>query len=792
MQKLLIILLMLMPGWASAQFFFQNDAPQMMINHSLNSTDGYGSGVSFFDFNNDGWDDLTIVQENSFIEFYINQQGSYIPAGFSVFNAGETKQALWVDYDNDGDHDLFITTKYGVFRLMQNDGSFNFTDVTLNAGLLNNASTNYGASFGDINNDGWLDLYVCRYPDFFMTDPNNIDQVNMLFLNNGDGTFTDISFSSGTSDGIKASFQAVFLDFDKDGLQDIFVINDRPAFGNSLYRNNGDLTFTDVASSTGIELLGNNPMTATVGDPNNDGWLDIYMTNTGANLQGLLLINNQGVFSEMGVDYQVNIDKLSWGADFFDANNDGFQDLFVATSEVIDENHLYINQQGTSFWNGNGLFTSSNTAISFSVARGDFNNDGLFDLIVSNASPTSTYLWRNIESSGHRYVKISLQGTVSNRMAIGSWIYLYSDGMQQTRFIHCGENYLSQNSQHQIFGLGNSSQIDSVLVHYPSGIIERYYDLLPFEHYQFTEGETFTNSISYQGSLDLCEGDTLWLDAGDYESYLWSNGYQQRYLPVTQSGFYWVQVVHQQGISIISDTLWVNFYSVPLITYNTAGVSCFGAQDGTINLIIPPTINPMEINWNHGDTGAFVQNLDGGIYHFSYTGDYGCLFNDSVFVYEPNPIDIQYLVTPHSDSLSNLQWLINGGTPPYQSFINGEPANNPVVQLEAGDYSLVIIDANECSDSLFISVKGPEFLVNAHPNSEPFLYPNPFTGNFVMIENGLEITRLECYDVSGRLVSIKWTPTGVLFNRNESGLFILRITTRDSVYIKQLLKSSDH
>ena len=185
------------------------------ISFKNTSLNGWGSGVSFYDFNQDGWDDISLAKENGVFGIYINNQGSYQAANFILSNSGGTKQLLWVDYDNDGDLDVFITSLDGKNHLYNNDGNFNFTDVTLISGIDTGPAQNYGASFGDYDKDGFLDLYISRY-NGGSGDSTQLQWVNNLYRNNGDGTFTDVTFAAGVADGLKPSFCSIWFDYNLD------------------------------------------------------------------------------------------------------------------------------------------------------------------------------------------------------------------------------------------------------------------------------------------------------------------------------------------------------------------------------------------------------------------------------------------------------------------------------------------------------------------------------------------------------------------------------------------------
>lgn len=710
----------------------------MNVLFQSNTSFGFGpNGVSFFDFNNDGWDDITFVQETDSQVFYINNEGVFEKLPSFLYSNGETKQVLWVDYDNDGDYDILVSVLYGPIKLYENDGNFNFTDVSVQAGLSPVAANNFGVSFGDYDKDGFLDFYVCRYVG--SGDSNDITVVNNLYHNNGDGTFTNVTFQAGVADGIAPSFQAVWIDYDKDSWPDLFVINDRNQWGNSLYKNNGDGTFTNVAIQTDAELFAQDPMTATVGDFDNDGDLDIYMTNTALfpgpqHKKGKLLVNKVNEtnnFKEEAEEYGVDIKHYSWGATWVDFNNDTYQDLYVTTSrfsplELVVRSYMYVNNEGSSFIDSPTIFQNNHIARSFAVAKGDIDNDGYADLVVVNTAPDNAFLWKN-SGSDNNYVKITLEGVFSNKMAIGSWIYVFAGGNRYTHYTMCGENFASQNSQHHIFGLGGYDKVDSILVEYPSGLKDKYYNLDVNEHYYFTEGETFIPQITVLGNAIFCEGDSVILDAGEYLSYEWNNGSLNRFLTVKHSGFYNVVVEYDQDSFYTSNTIEVNVKHPPIIQANILEISCFNANDGSIHLNIETEAEAYELEWLNTQLGSYLENLEPGTYAYIYTDEYGCVAEDSIALTNPSLINVQTLILEKEDTaLYDLMILINGAQSPYEIYLNEVQVTNEIEDLLAGIYSLKVIDANACEYEMSIEIKA-SIINSIVTNSEiDFkIWPNP-------------------------------------------------------------------
>lgn len=774
---------------------FSDVAAQQGIIHSLNSTDNWGSGVSFYDFDHDGWDDLTLTQEHDSIVFYRNNQGNFELLPSFIYGSGETKQVLWVDYDNDNDDDLFVTYKFSTEKLYNNDGNFNFTDVSQQAGLYALPSPSQGVSFGDFNKDGYLDFYLCRYVE--IGDSNDVSQINLLFSNNGDGTFTDKTFAAQLGNPIAPSFQGVWLDYDKDGWQDLFVINDKPYDANYLYHNNADGTFTDLADSAGVGLMANDPMSNTVGDFDNDNDLDIFFSNTGfVNSEGKLLVNNNnGTFNEMGMQYGVAVTEWSWGSVWLDYDNDGFQDLYVTTALVGNSifpevsSVFYKSNQALNFSDYTSTaFTGNHIAASYASAKGDINNDGYADIIVLNAKNYNSFLWQN---SGYqnRYIKVTLHGTISNKMAIGSWVQVYAGGKEYTQYTICGEGYMSQNSQHLIFGIGASSIVDSLVVTYLSGVKDRYYNLSSNMYYSFTEGETHINYLSYSGNLSFCEGDSVILNAGNYQSYLWNNGSTQQNLTVTESGIYWVMSTSANGMVYLSDSIEVYVSQTPQISISAHDISCNNEGDGSISLAVTNIVSGSIITWNTGALGNNLNNLDAGTYTFTLVDSLGCSYSDSIQINEPYPLNFQTLVTPcYGNCNGSIQLMLNGGTAPYTLLSNGDTCSNYLDSLMFGNYLIEGYDANGCYIQITLQVPDSTNTGTQEYLEEFNCYPVPFTGSELQIISKLKIQDIEAYSPDGRLLASTFHINKLSINSSYAGIIYLKIKLKDVFYWKTVIK----
>lgn len=452
----------------ACQIQFSEEAIVLGCGNSTYGTGTLGGGISFFDFDQDGWDDITLSSEDGQpLRFFKNNNGFFTEVNLGINNTFETKTVQWVDFDNDGDYDFFTTSHMDHNQLYENDGQMQFTDITVAAGLFIEGHLSYGSSWGDYNNDGLLDIFLTSHREI------SAGFHNILYKNNGNGTFTDVSEQAGILLDTYTSFCSAFMDFDKDGWQDIYVANDRDPV-NHMYHNNGDGTFTEVgiATGTGISI---DAMSTTIDDANNDGWLDIYVTNTG---EGNVFFQNNGdgTFTDLAITNGTLMESVAWGAVFLDGENNGQKDLYV--SAMIDDplvalTSAYYLSDGSGMYSiPTGIGFDNDHAVSFGNAIGDINNDGLPDIAVLNYAPSDMFLFRNESSSANNWVKVKLEGVVSNRQGIGSWIEISVNGEKQYNYTLCGEGYLGQNSAYEFFGIGTATQIDYIKVSWLSGIVD--------------------------------------------------------------------------------------------------------------------------------------------------------------------------------------------------------------------------------------------------------------------------------------------------------------------------------
>jgi len=667
----------------------------------------YGGGVSFVDFDQDGLDDITFSQNGFNPVFYKNNGTTFQAVTSYISNNMEVKSLVWVDYDNDSDLDIFVVRRFETNSLYQNNGDMTFTDVTLSSGLLTSEEyMSESSCWGDYDRDGDLDMYLSTYNGYGFAYPQI---TNFLYRNNGNGTFTDVTLAAGVANGNCYTFQSLWIDYDKDFWPDLLVTNDRYECPNYLYHNNRDGTFTDVSESSGIGDQFIFSMNAGGEDFDNDGDLDIYITN-GVDGNVLHQNNGDGTFTDVAAAAGVEVNDFTWGAQFFDYDLDSDLDLHMCCTPFWGnpgQNKFFSND-------GDGTFTNSivNTGFSNDVgwshcsAIGDFNNDGSFDLVISNQMPTVSKLFRG-PTPTNSWLKVKAQGTVSNTNGIGSWIECYANEESYVHYTYCGESYLSQNSHSEIFGLGSATIVDSLIVQWTSGIVDKWYNLAVNQSLTLVEGSTFQPAIVVSGPSTFCVGDQIELSVGEFQTYLWSTGEETPTITVTESGDYWCAVSIFDGLIFNSESITIDFSPLPVVEVFSSNVSCQNASDGLAEIQTVESILS-EVIWNNGENfGLSIDSLPPGTYSYVATDIIGCVAIGEVLISEPNAIEILLNVENNlcaEDNEGNAGLVISGGTEPYQVLWSGLSGEG----LPNGEYTVEITDANGCVVEDFFEITSPD------------------------------------------------------------------------------------
>ena len=489
-----------------------------------------GSGVALIDYDNDGWLDIYLLNGSTVpamkgkeappraMLFHNNHDGTFtnVTEKAGVANERWGFGVAVADYDNDGWPDIYVAN-YGKNRLYHNNHDGTFTDVAEKAGVaLGGWST--GPTWGDYDRDGLLDLFVpgyvkyeldhpviagqrglragsCQYRgvDIFCGPLGLIGESDHLFHNNGDGTFTDASVKAGVSDPqARYGFASVFVDLDDDGWLDLVVAND--SVPNYLYHNRHDGTFEDISFASGFavneEGRAQSSMGIGIGDYNHDGKADIFITTFSDDYK--TLYRNDGDGSLTDVSFKVGLGMptipfLSWGAGFLDFDNDSWLDIFIANGHVYpiaDKTDwgttwaqrplLFRNINGRKFQEvppatGSGL---ADIITARGAAFGDLFNDGHIDVVLNNLDSTPTLL-RGVAKNGNHWITLKLVGgPKSPQDAIGAKVFLTAGGVRQRADVLSGGSYGSSSDPRVHFGLGTSTKVDKVLVHWPDGVQE--------------------------------------------------------------------------------------------------------------------------------------------------------------------------------------------------------------------------------------------------------------------------------------------------------------------------------
>lgn len=479
-----------------------------------------GSGVCWFDYNNDGYADLYLVNgstlealqgkkprpvTNHLYRNNGNKTFTDVTESARVPGSGWGFGCAAADYDNDGKTDLLVTN-FGRNNLYHNNGDGTFSEVGQHAGIAGGDIWHTGAAFGDYDNDGYVDLYIAGYLDFNIRNPErkNCDYHGVkvhacgplgyrgapdaLYHNNGDGTFSETTKQTHVVDrNLYFGFTVVFDDLDDDGRPDIFVANDSNP--NYFYRNKGDGTFEEIGVSSGLAFNADgkemSSMGVATGDYDNDGQTDLYITTFSDDNYVLYHNDGKGTFSDVSFQSGVGehtIPYLGWATFFFDYNNDGWKDLFNANGHVYPEMgqrtkesyreplQLFENLQNRKF-----AEVSPSTglgALPLKSARGgaycDYDNDGDLDILVSNIDERPQLL-ENAASVAGRWLELKLVGTKSNRDAIGAKVKVTAGNLVQYDRVRAGGSYISGNDLRLHFGLGDRPTIDLVEIQWPSG-----------------------------------------------------------------------------------------------------------------------------------------------------------------------------------------------------------------------------------------------------------------------------------------------------------------------------------
>ena len=502
-----------------------------------------GSGCAFLDYDRDGWQDILLIngmdwpghkrQTSTLRLYHNNHDGTFTDV---THKAGLDLEMYGMgvavgDYNNDGFPDILITC-VGQNRLFQNSGKGTFVDVTNASGLGHRQALSTSALWFDFDRDGRLDLFVCNYVKWspehdvfcsldgkhksYCTPEAYRGETCWLFHNRGDGTFEDVTATSGIFDSSSKSLGVAMLDYDQDGWPDLLVANDTQP--NKLYRNAHNGTFKDVAVEAGIAFSADGKARAGMGvdaaDFDNSGVAGVAITNFDNEMIGLYRALGNGTYEDIATQAGVGLPSkttLGFGCLFLDANLDGALDLIAANGHIDDTvrnirgnvgyaqpPQLFLNQGKRTFRDVTSEVGDAfgQPKVGRGLACGDFDRDGDLDiLITTNNGPA--YLYRNDQLAGNRSIRFHLVGKQSNRDAIGATVRIYHEGTTQSRLVKSGSSYLSQSELPVTFGLGKRDKIEHVVIQWPNGRTEEYKNLAAGKAYECVESEGITPAAGF-------------------------------------------------------------------------------------------------------------------------------------------------------------------------------------------------------------------------------------------------------------------------------------------------------
>lgn len=704
-------------GFLKAQTFTKVDIAPFSVDN------GDTRGTLWKDIDSDGDPDLYLTNVSGQVNFfYLNQNGTFVKNDTSLISlfGSSSGGGAFADYDKDGDPDLFLyeSTSSGTHTLFQTDSNY----VYSTAATPINTSSGPGrmGAWADYDNDGYLDLFVAL--------DAGVD--NLLFHNNGNGSFTQITTGVIVNDGGN-SRGGGWCDYDNDGDMDLFVSNYLDV--DFLYRNDGAGNFTKITTGSLVNTSGPT-FGASWGDVNNDGWMDIYITNFNPDCQ-LYLSDQIGGFTQVANSPVKSVPIDANCSAFGDLDNDGDLDLLVAngdqTSPAFDlRNNHFLNS-------GNGTFTQVTGQATFtldqfnsqSLALADYDLDGYLDVAVANRSGQKNQLYNNVGGLNH-WVEIKLEGIASNSEGIGARLRVLSGGTWQTRQVLANSGYRAQSDITAHFGLATANEIDSLIIYWPSGLICTF-DRLPVDSlYTFIE------------ACDACE-------------------------PLGKTGV------------------------------NVSNVSCPGESDGSLAAFGYPVNSSFLFALDSGlfQASPGFSPLGAGNYELVLLDDKGCKYFYTAMVIEPDSIQVNPQGISSINGITGKAWASpTGGTAPYTYLWNTGGTKDTLSGLGIGTYYVTVTDANGCQaqDSVSIGrlIDGlDDFPVLYSWN----VYPTPSSGVFILewdLPGATDIT-VEVFDLTGRMIlqeEYHQSSASVTWDIDlPDGIFLLSISTDSYREVKRII-----
>ncbi|MFM7105300.1 MAG: CRTAC1 family protein, partial [Flavobacteriales bacterium] len=730
--------------------------------------DDYGCGVSIADINLDGKDDFTLINAYGPCRAYITGDGAIQVINLPFSAQDEVRQITWVDFDNDGDRDLCMTGRNMAAKLYRNSDMV-FQDVSEELGIFTEFHAYYGHAWADYDRDGDLDVFVANYDQGYAGLTNFR---NCLYRQNSNGHFDEVAEELGLVTEVNYTFMGLWTDINNDLWPDLFITNDRNTSPNDLFLNNGDGTFTEISASANMDdmILA---MTATQGDYNNDGLLDYYITN---NPSGNLHKQNMGdnTFLDIAETVGTQLNLFSWSAQFTDFDCDGLEDLHVCVSPHINyphQNQLLknIGDFFIPFTEESGIFPDNGWSRGSAV--GDINDDGFQDIIVSKSYPSQSTFWLSVPNENH-WLKVSLQGALSNKDGIGSWITCHKGNQIFSRYTNCGESYLAQNSFVEHFGLGEIDVLDSVVVRWTSGQRDVWQRVPTRQKLRLIEGSSVSARVqattpspeciemSQEFSAVVSHGDILWMNGDssastyantdDWVHFVWTDSLgnlfysdsiqvsldtsilsvslnqptcnneqlgsavltfndsiwslplllndslvSASHLDSLGSGLYIASIVSPNNCShTVSFSVDTVYRPIHQISWVINEPSCYGSSDGNIEFSFNA---PDSIQWTYLDSSIQPDLLTAGQYNILIWNS-SCYDTLSVEIFQPDELAINMVIGPDENSGNySISLEATGGITPYTYFIDQIEINGDMaLNVMPGSHVIQAMDNHQC------------------------------------------------------------------------------------------------
>ena len=625
MQKLFTLAL----AMASATMLFA----QSFSNASSSLPDSYNSGncVGFTDMNNDGFDDIVVLDQSKTVKvLYQDGDGAFTEVDYgSVSNSNQWGMTIG-DYDNDGHKDVFSGGAYDGVHIKHIDAVGSYTDMQLDNGNMFMQACN----FADIDNDGQLDVFGCHD-----------DALSRMWSGNGSALdynqdlfdLTDYALADYAGNDHSGNYGTVWCDFDQDGDLDLTIAKCRQFVGdpfdprriNQLWINDGNNNYTEAAEERGLVMY-EQSWTVDYADFDNDGDFDCFLTNHSTDMT-LLENDGNGYFTDITVGCGMEYSGFVLQAKMTDFDNDGFVDVVMGGGV-----HAYFHNNGDGTFTQMTVFAAGDTMHSFAV--GDVNRDGFADLYASYGNGYNSpdngnddILWLNTGNDNH-WISFDLEGIESNMDAVGATVIITGGFGTQIREVRAGESYGIVNTFACMFGLGDHTEVETVTINWPSGTVTILDNPAIDQYHTLLEAPCYTSvCVAAAGATNLCPGEAVLLEvAGEFTSYNWSNGGDASSLEVTEAGNYSVTVYDADGCAAVSEII-----SVSVVEAQTPEVMVLGelsfCSGSSVALVGP---NGTEWTWSNDESTQGIVVTESGTYSLSVLDECGNENISGMFVVE--------------------------------------------------------------------------------------------------------------------------------------------------------------